>query len=342
MQVSQHIASTRYLRGMRVISILICLIVVVVFLSMNSGYVSLSPVEVIQTLFGMGTSDQNLVLFDLRLPRILISILIGAGLSIAGAILQAISRNGLADPGLLGINAGAGLAVILYVSYYPLDRGAPVFLLPFLALAGASITAFVIYRLAYKKESGITPIRLILVGIAVAAGISAATVVLTIRLNPIRYQFVSTWMAGSIWGTNWKFVTALLPWLIVLLPFVYYKARILNILNLGDEIAAGLGVHLNRERVLLLAAAVGLAASSVAVGGTIGLVGLIGPHLARKLVGPQHQLLLPAAALSGALLVILADTIARTLIQPSEIPTGIIVAIVGAPYFLYLLATTKD
>lgn len=166
-------------------------------------------------------------------------------------------------------------------------------------------------------------------------------IVLTLKLDPQKYQFMATWLAGSIWGSNWKFVLALLPWIVVLLPLAFYKARVMNILNLGENSATGLGIPVEKERLLLLAVAVGLAGSSVAVSGGIGFVGLIAPHLARRLVGPKHELLLPASAMTGALLVIVADTIGRWLMQPTEIPTGIVVAVIGAPYFLYLLSKVK-
>lgn len=328
-------------RGIRVMIILAALIAVVFVISMNTGYIRLSPLEVIITLFGMGTDKQSLILFDFRLPRIVISILAGAGLAVSGCILQGVSRNALADPGLLGINAGAGLMVMLFISFVPATSAGSVFMLPVLALFGAGSTALLIYRLAYRRHEGISPTRLILTGIAVSAGISAAMIVLTLRLDPDRYQFVATWLAGSIWGTNWKFVIALLPWIAVLLPYVFYKGRVMDVLNLGDQTASGLGAPVEKERLKLLAAAVGLAGSSVAVSGGIGFVGLIGPHLARRLVGPKHQLLLPASAMTGALLLIVADTVGRWILQPSEIPTGIVVAVIGAPYFLYLLARSK-
>jgi iron complex transport system permease protein len=165
--------------------------------------------------------------------------------------------------------------------------------------------------------------------------------VLTLRLDPDKYQFVATWLAGTVWGTNWKFVLALLPWILVLIPYVFSKSRAMDVLNLGDQTATGLGAPVERSRLTLLAAAVGLAGASVAVSGAIGFVGLIGPHLARRLVGPKHDMLLPASALVGGLLVITADTIGRWILQPSEVPTGIVVAVIGAPYFLYLLARSK-
>ncbi|WP_028545314.1 FecCD family ABC transporter permease [Paenibacillus taiwanensis] len=328
-------------RGIAVLVILGVFIVIALMISVNTGHIRLSPMELIRTLFGSGTAKQNLILFDFRLPRIVIAVLIGAGLAVSGCIMQGISRNALADPGILGINAGAGLMVMLFISFYPTTAAAPVYLLPVLAWIGAGLTATLIYALAFKPHEGLSPTRLLLTGIAVAAGISAAMVVLTLKLSPEKYQFVATWLAGSIWGSNWKFVLALLPWIVILLPYVFYKARVMNILNLGDQTATGLGAPVEKERFVLIAAAVGLAGACVAVSGGIGFVGLIGPHLARRLVGPKHQLLLPASALAGALLVLVSDTIGRWIIQPSEVPTGIVVAVVGAPYFLYLLAKSK-
>ena len=331
----------RTARGIRVLTILGLLIIVVFIICMNTGYSKLTPIDVLKTLFGMGTRNQNLILFDFRLPRIVIAMLVGAGLAVSGCIMQGVSRNALADPGILGINAGAGLVVMLVVAFYPSTSAAPVFMLPVLAMIGASLTAMLIYGLAYSRTEGLSPTRLLLTGIGVAAGISAVMIILTLRISPEKYQFVATWLAGSIWGSNWKFVLALLPWIVVLLPYVFTKARVLNVLNLGEQTASGLGAPVERERLKLLAAAVGLAASCVAVSGAIGFVGLIGPHLARRLVGPKHQFLLPGAALTGALLMLIAEVTSRMILQPQEIPVGVVVAVIGAPYFLYLLSRSK-
>lgn len=317
------------------------LIIIMFMISMSTGFIRLTPIELILTLFGMGTDKQNIILFDFRLPRIVISILVGMALAVSGSILQGISRNALADPGILGINSGAGLAVILFISFFPTTTAAPVFFLPILAFIGAGTTAILIYVLAYKRGEGISPTRLLLTGVAVAAGISAAMIVLTLRLSPENYQFVAVWMAGSIWGSNWSFVLALLPWILILLPIAYSKARVLNTLNLGEIPATGLGLAIEKERLILLAVAVGLAGASVSVSGGIGFIGLIAPHLARQLVGAKHQYLLPTAALVGSLLLITADTIGRWILEPSEVPAGIVVAVIGAPYFLYLLAKSK-
>lgn len=331
----------RRTRSITVLSLLGTFIIIVFIISMNTGFMRLSPLDVLHTLIGDGTHQQKLILFDFRLPRIVISLLVGAGFAVSGCILQGLSRNALAEPATLGISAGAGFAVIVFISFFPATTSAPIFVLPLLALIGAGLTAALIYFLAYRKEDGLSPTRMILIGIAVAAGINAIQLVLALRLDPKNYQFVATWIAGKIWGGDWRFVLALLPWIAILLPFTFYKSRVLNVLNLGDQTSLGLGMRLEKERLLLLAAAVALAGSCVAVSGGIGFVGLIAPHLARKLVGPRHQVLLPACALTGALLLLTADTIGRWILQPAEIPTGIVVAIIGAPYFLYLLAKSK-
>ena len=323
------------------------LIVATFIINLNLGIIRLSPLEVWRTFFGQGTAEQSLVLFHFRLPRVVISLLIGAGLGVAGAILQGISRNGLAGPGILGINAGASLAVVIFV-YFFLGTGnvarvnysiLPVFVMPFSALLGASLAALLVYTLAWKN--GITPTRLVLSGIAVGAGCGAAVIILTLRMNPHDFMFTTIWLSGSIWGANWRTVIALLPWIMVLVPFVIYKARYLNVLNLGDNIAIGLGTAIEKERRVLLGAAVGLAGSCVAVGGGITFLGLVSPHLARRLVGPKHQILLPTTALIGALLLLIADTIARNLLAPASIPVGIVVSALGAPYFIYLLIKSK-
>jgi iron complex transport system permease protein len=313
----------------------------VLLLSMNTGFSKMSPIEVLRTLFGGGTAKQHLILFEFRLPRIVIALLVGIGLAIAGAILQGVSRNGLADPGILGINSGAGLAVVLFVVTNPQRESTSPMLLPFLALIGAFAAAVIIYLMAYKRHKGISSSRLVLSGIALAAGVNALMIVMTIRLDPNEFNFIATWQAGSIWGSSWKFVIALLPWLIVLIPIALWKARQLDVFSLGDETAKGLGSHLNMQRLILLVVAVAISAACVAVSGGIGFIGLLGPHIARRLVGPRYEHVIPVSALIGAVLLLTADMVGRSILQNSEIPAGVMVAIIGAPYFLYLLARSK-
>lgn len=328
-------------RNLLVLIVLAIAIVLAFVLSMNTGVIRLSPDDLFRTLFGGGSDKERLILFDFRLPRIAISLLIGAGLAVSGCILQAISRNALADPGIIGINSGAGLVILTYVAFYSSSSAAPVYLLPALAWLGGGLAALLVFLLSYRRHKGLSSNRLILNGVAINSGLSSATIVLSLQINPEQYQFVSTWMTGSIWGRDWYFVLALLPFIAILLPFVLFKSRTIDALNLGASLATGLGVSIGRQQVLLLAAAVGLAGTCVAVSGAIGFVGLIAPHLARRLVGQRHRILLPVTALTGALLLLLADTLARWILQPAEIPTGIVVAVIGAPYFLYLLFRSK-
>lgn len=321
--------------------IFIGLLVLTFIISMNTGFIRLTPVEVFQTMMGQGTPKQELILFQLRTPRIIIAVLVGAALALSGCVLQSITRNALADPGILGINAGAGLVVLLFMAYVPSQSYSIAVLLPVLAWLGAGGTAILIYVLSYHKEEGFSPKRLLLSGIGVASGISAITIIVTLQLTPEKYLFVAMWMAGSIWGTSWKFVLAFLPYFLLLFPFVWSRAKTLNVMNLGDHLAVGLGTNLKRERFILLAAAVGLAGAAVSISGGIGFVGLIAPHLVRRLIGGKHQMVIPITALAGGLLVLVADTIGRSIIQPNEIPAGIVVAIIGAPYFLYLLSRRR-
>lgn len=192
--------SKRKQRSVRLILLIGALLVFGFFISMNIGRYNMSTLDVLQTLFGQGSKKENIVLFDLRLPRMIIAMLMGAGLAVSGAVLQGISRNGLSDPGILGINSGAGLAVLLFVSFYPTTAVAPPFLMPVLALFGAGATAALIYVLSYKRGHGISPTRLLLTGIATGAGLSAASIILTLQLNPRNFEFVVTWQMGSLWG----------------------------------------------------------------------------------------------------------------------------------------------
>lgn len=328
----------KFRKATGVVTILLLMLLAIVLAGLNSGFSRLSVPEVFRTLIGLGTSRQELILFEFRMPRICITVMLGAGLALSGCIIQGITGNALADPGLLGINAGAGLAVILFVVFFGTAQLLTVLALPLLALVGGLLAAVLIYALAHTQREGLAPMRLILTGIAVQAGISALTMILVLGLDEDQYDFVASWLAGQILGENWRFVIALVPWLLVLIPYVLSRALELDVLNLSADTARSLGVDVKRERMRLLGAAVALAASSVAIGGNISFIGLMSPHISRRLVGPRHGRLIPVCMLVGAILVCLADTLGRTLIQPSTIPTGIMTAILGAPYFIYLLS----
>lgn len=328
-------------RAYTVTMVFISISIVAVLISLNTGTLQLSPFKVIQTLFGYGDFKSSTVLFDYRMPRILITMLAGVGLGISGAILQGLSRNPLADPGILGLHAGASFGLIIFVTYFhSLDEKASI-LIPLFTFLGGVLTAFLIVLLAYNRYKGILPIRIILIGIAISAGFSALTLFLSLRLDEETYSFASRWLVGNVWGRDWIHVIALFPWILILAPYAWFQSNTLNALSLGDDVAAGLGTSVQKQRLLMLVTAVGLSCASVAMAGGIGFIGLVAPHLARRLVGPMYQHFLPVSGLIGLIILVLADTIGRSIFQPNAIPAGIVVAAIGAPYFLYLLTKTK-
>ncbi|MFV0344593.1 MAG: FecCD family ABC transporter permease [Anaerocolumna sp.] len=328
-------------RNKTILLILVLLLPILFFISINAGYTDISFVKMLHILTGGGTKQENIIIFSFRLPRILIAMLVGAGFSLSGCIMQGVTRNPLADPGLMGINAGAGIVVLLFMTLSGTLTLGGVMSLPIFSLMGALLTGGVIYMLSTRKSYGVSPIRLILNGIAIQAGINAAMTLIILKLDENQAEFLASWQAGSIWNTTWRSVIALLPWIVIACTLLMFMCRKMDVLVMGDEIARGLGVHVSREKRRLLILAVSLAAASVAISGSINFVGLIAPHLSRRLVGARHKVLIPTCALVGAILVLTADIIARTIIEPAEIPTGIVVSIIGAPYFLFLMVKNK-
>lgn len=312
---------------------------IVIIFSVSYGEYPISPVDVVKTLLGLNTNNPNhaFVINTLRLPRVIAAFLVGTGLAIAGTILQGLTRNPLAAPEIVGVEAGAGLAAVALIVLFP---SIPVFFLPIAAFAGAFSSALLVYGLSWN--GGSLPIRLILVGIGVGAIASAFTSLIITFGNIYDVSQALVWLAGSVYGRTWDHVWALLPWLVVFIPLSLFIARELNTLGLGDDVARGLGSPVEWQRGLLLITCVALAGASVATAGTIGFVGLMAPHLARQLVGPSHEGLLPAVALLGGLIVALADLLGRSLFAPIELPCGVITAAVGAPYFLYLLYQNRN
>ncbi|MEW8972046.1 MAG: iron ABC transporter permease [Mesobacillus sp.] len=319
------------------VATLLLLMVLTMIASLGLGYSSVSYDRILPTLFGNGTFKEEFVLFEIRLPRIIVTLLAGMALAISGSILQGLTRNDLADPGIIGINSGAGLGIAVFFLFFPIDAASFAYMLPLVAFGGALVTAILIYLFSYKKGFGLQPVRLILVGIGFSMALSGAMIVIISAAERQKVDFIARWLAGNIWGTDWPFIWALLPWLIVLIPFTLYKANRLNLLSLSDPVAIGVGVSIEKERIVLLLTAVALAASAVSVTGGIAFIGLMAPHLAKALIGPRNQLFLPIAVLIGGWLLLFADTIGRNLLEPEGIPAGIMTALIGAPYFVYLL-----
>ena len=313
------------LRTGAVLAILAVLALLALWCDINAGYRSISLEELGQILSGTASRSLTYTLVDLRLPRVLTSLLVGVGLSLSGCLLQGVSRNDMADPGVLGINAGAGLLVAAFVVFVPAGLVPSAVALPLLAFAGSAAVAFLGWRLSVVRGAS-SPRRLLLIGVALATGLSSATSLLMLRMSDGDYAFVQNWIAGSIWGASWENVVILSMGLALLAFGAFYASRTLNVLGLGEAAAMGLGVN------------VGASGLACAVGGGLTFVGLVCPHMARRLVGPNFRALVPACVLVGAVLMLLADIISRTLLAPNEIPVGIVAAVIGAPYFLYLLA----
>ncbi|MGE7665250.1 FecCD family ABC transporter permease [Ureibacillus composti] len=313
------------------------LILLTVVIGMGIGDAPLSYNRLIPTLLGQGTFKEEFVLFSIRLPRLIITLLAGMALALSGAILQGITRNDLADPGIIGINAGAGIAVAIAFLFIPIELGSFVYFIPIVAFIGALLTAILIYLFSYSKTTGLSPVRLVLVGIGFSSALSGAMIVIISSAEREKVDFIANWLAGNIWGADWPFIWAILPWLVILIPFTLYKAHRLNLLGLSEPVAIGVGLSIEKERIVLLLTAVALAASAVSVTGGISFIGLLAPHIAKALVGPRNQLFIPIAILLGGWILVFADTIGHNLIEPNGIPAGIMVAFIGAPYFIYLL-----
>lgn len=301
--------------------------------NVSQGEFPVPSLEVVKTILGLPANpDYAFVINTLRLPRALVALLVGMGLAIAGTILQGLTRNPLAAPEIIGINSGASLVAVAFITLLP---EMPVALLPVAAFLGGLGAAIAIYLLAWNQGS--SPVRLILVGIGLTAFTSALTSLMITfgEINAVSQALI--WLTGSVYGRSWAHLWPLLPWLIIFIPLSLVLARDLDTLNLGDNLAQGLGNRVEWTRGVLLLSTVALAGASVATAGTIGFVGLMAPHLSRQLVGPSHTGLLPVAALTGACIVELADLAGRLLFAPIELPCGVITAIIGAPYFLWLL-----
>ena len=300
------------------------------FVSLTKGSSVITLEQIVELLLHPGEDPQSQIIWNIRMPRTIVGALVGINLSLSGAILQAIMRNPLADPHIIGISSGAGLAGVVIMILFP----ALEYLITPVAFVGAMLAAICIYILAWKN--GIKPVRIILAGVAVSAFLSAGISGLMIFYSD-RVHGALMWMVGGLAARSWPHVNIILPYAIIGLVLALASASYLNILQLGDEMARGLGVNVEVTRIIMTAIAALLAASAVSVVGLLGFVGLVVPHAARLLIGSDYRFLLPAAALLGVAIVTLSDTFARVIFAPIELPVGIIMALLGAPFFLFLL-----
>lgn len=279
--------------------------------------------------------DKNyFTLMEYRLPRAVLAILLGGALAISGVLVQSVVRNPLASPDILGINNAAGLIAVSVLMFLP---NLAFYWMPIFAFLGG-VLSFVILWIVCGFN--FRPIKMAIIGVALSALWAAISHYLMLT-NPVEINTAMLWLTGSLWGRSWSYLNVVLPWLVVLLPLPFIFCRDLDTLGLGENKASTLGVTVNKVQISVLVLAVALSTTAVAICGPIAFLGLVAPHLARRLVGGRHRSLLPAALIIGALLLQLSDILARVIDPPTELPAGILTAIIGAPYFFYLLMRTK-
>ncbi|MBS7344839.1 MAG: iron ABC transporter permease [Caryophanon sp.] len=315
----------------RVLIALPILMIVMGLGSLMIGQVSFSVSEVLSGIMNNEDTLQRRIIWELRFPRVIIGMIVGMCLGIAGAILQGVMKNPLADPGIIGVTSGAGVMAIIVMVIFP----AMLALLPIAAFFGAFFTALIVYALSWKK-GGASPMRIVLVGVAINALMGAVTNALMIIYSD-RVQSVLPWLSGGIAGVGWAQVKMVVGYAVVALVLSLFAIKHIRVLTLGDEMAKLLGHRVERSRFYLILLSALLAGIAVSVAGLVGFVGLVVPHILRLMIGGDYRYLLPASAFGGGLLVVFADTIARSLFNPTELPVGILLAFIGGPYFLYLI-----
>ena len=310
----------------------LCTVALLFVLSIRYGTYTLSFDEISQAFH---PDDKNyFTLMEYRLPRALLAIIIGGALAISGVLVQSVVRNPLASPDILGINNAAGLVAVTVLIFLP---NLAFYWLPIFAFIGGVLSFILLWMIC---GFNFRPIKMAIIGVALSALWAAISHYLMLT-NPVEINTAMLWLTGSLWGRSWAYVNVVLPWLLVLLPLPFIFCRDLDTLGLGENKASTLGISVNKTQILVLVLAVALSTTAVAICGPIAFLGLVAPHLARKLVGGRHRTLLPAAMLIGTLLLQISDILARVIDPPTELPAGILTAIIGAPYFFYLLMRTK-
>jgi iron complex transport system permease protein len=339
-------APRRLARPVALLGGLSVLLVAAAALGAGLGPIRIPPQEVLAVLAGkLGldvgvTVDQQTeaIVWAIRLPRVALGILVGGGLAVAGAALQAIFRNPLADPGLIGVSSGASLGAVAAIVLGFAALGS--YTLPFAAFVGGLVATLVVYALA-RFDGRTEVVTLLLTGLAVNAITGAGIGYLVFRATETEVRDAVFWTLGSLGGATWTSVLSALPFVALGAIVLPAFARALNLLVLGEREAAHLGVETERVRIIVVAAAALTTGAAVAVAGTIGFVGLIVPHLVRLVAGPDNRLVLPASFLAGASLLVLADLGARTVAAPAELPLGVVTSLIGGPFFLWLLHRTR-
>ncbi|GHB15290.1 FecCD family ABC transporter permease [Modicisalibacter luteus] len=330
-------ADARQARSLGIATLLLLLLLASMGLSLSLGSFPTSFGRVLHSLATPQGSDIAFIVWELRLPRIVLAMLVGAALAVSGAILQGIVRNPLASPDVIGITSGAAMAAVTFLALF--GAGLSIHWLPAAALSGALLSALLVFFLSWKH--GIAPSRMVLVGIGLSAAMGAITTLLIVTSDDAAAMVAYVWLTGSLYAAQWQDVLGMLPWLLIAIPLCLTQARHMDAMALGDQVALGLGVNLLRSRLVLMTCSVALAGAAVAFAGGLSFVGLIAPHIAARLVGRGFARLVPTAALVGALIVLYADLLGRVAFLPKDLPAGIFVSGVGAPFFVYLLHRTR-
>ncbi|SEO67044.1 iron ABC transporter permease [Paenibacillus sp. OV219] len=320
----------RLTRNSAVLLISAALLVLAGLYGLMSGAIAIPARDVWTSLLHSSDTEARQIVWNLRLPRVLTGMLAGICLAISGAFLQGVFRNPLADPGIIGVSSGGGLAAVVIMILFPEH----IAYLPISAFLGALAAASIVYSLAWK--GGASPIRLILAGVAVNSLLGAAMTALMI-LNSEKVQSVLPWMSGSLNGRSWPHFNTLLPYTIVGLIASLFLIKTANLLVLGDDAAKLLGSRVEKGRLLIILLSTFLAGAAISIVGMVGFVGLVVPHIVRLIVGNDYRIFLPISAIGGGALIVAADTAARSWFDPIEFPVGILLALLGAPFFLYLL-----
>lgn len=338
--------------GRAAVLLLALALCVAMAVSMTSGASGASIWGFLASLLGGGEIDaaaalrDQTVILNIRLPRMIMAVLVGAGLAVSGLIMQGLFRNPLADPGLVGVSAGAGLGAVGVIvlgttALAPLTAMLGIYSLQIAAFAGGLGTTFVLYQVATR--SGQTAIAtMLLAGIAIGALAGAVTGILVYLATDAQLRDLTFWSLGSLAGANWTKIAASGPIIATALLVAGFFARGLNVLTLGEATAGHLGLPVQRFKTAAIVTVAAATGASVAVSGGIGFVGIVVPHLLRLVIGPDHRYLLPASALLGATFLLLADAVSRTIVAPAELPIGIVTAAVGGPFFLWILLSRRN
>jgi iron complex transport system permease protein len=306
------------------------------FLSVSVGSRDVQWADIVAA-FGGSAEGFNEAAVAKRIPRTLLAVLVGAALGVSGAVMQGVTRNPLADPGILGVNMGASLAVVVGIAFFGLSTSTGYI---WWAIAGAGLAALFVHVIGSLGRDGATPLKLALAGAATSAALTSFISAVVLPRNDIA-DGVRSWQIGGVGGGTYASISQVLPFLVVGFVICLLCARGLNLLALGDELAAGLGQRVAASRVTASVGSVVLCGASTAVTGPIGFVGLVIPHVCRLLVGVDHRWLLPFSALTGAALLTAADVVGRIVARPGQIDVGIVTALVGAPFFIYIVRRQK-